>query len=253
MLYLLGQELCAGRGRLEEQPLRTHAAHDGRLTQLRLLLLLLVHLLRNRNGLSEQRQGAPVDTRCLIDGRAPEELLRGRVVDAVHGPEHRGVVVLWPAERACARVPARRPGPQGRRRRVAALGVVRGRCRQRRRRGRGRAVHVAELVEDGGQALLGHGGGVVAALELVEVEVGRVKGRRHCAALESRVAGGSWPRRPVLFPCFIEGQGRRREGGSLSIVMLIYCRGWRGFSEYTHCMATDKIYKTTSNLFFSLF
>lgn len=42
-------------------------------------------------------------------------------------------------------------------------------------------VHVAELVEDGGQALLGHGGGVVAALELVQVEVGRVHGRRHCA------------------------------------------------------------------------
>jgi hypothetical protein len=57
--------LASARGWwLEEQPLRTHATHDGRLTQLR-LLLLLVHLLRNhnRNGLSEQRQGAPVDER----------------------------------------------------------------------------------------------------------------------------------------------------------------------------------------------
>jgi hypothetical protein len=214
MRYLIGQELCAGR--FEEQSLRTHAAHDGRLSQLRLLLLLLVHRLL-RNGLSEQRQWAPVDARRLIDGGAPEDLLRARdrvvVVDGVHGPEHRGGVVFGPAERAGARVPARRPGPRGQRRRVAALGVVRGRGR-RRQRGGGRAVHVAELVEDGGQALLGHGGGVVAALELVEVEVGRVQRRRHRAALESRrVAGGSWSCRcrSLLFFCFIEGQRRRRE------------------------------------------
>lgn len=214
MRYLIGQELCAGR--FEEQSLRTHAAHDGRLSQLRLLLLLLVHLLRN--GLSEQRQWAPVDARRLIDGGAPEDLLRarGRVVDGVHGPEHRGGVVFGPAERAGARMPARRPRPRGQRRRVAALGVVRGRGR-RRQRGGGRAVHVAELVEDGGQALLGHGGGVVAALELVDVEVGRVQRRRHRAALESRrVAGGSWSScRSLLFSCFIEGQRRRREGGVL--------------------------------------
>jgi hypothetical protein len=46
-------------------------------------------------------------------------------------------------------------------------------------------VNVAKLVEDRDQALLGHGGGVVAPLELVGVEVGRVQGRRrHCAALD---------------------------------------------------------------------
>jgi hypothetical protein len=42
-------------------------------------------------------------------------------------------------------------------------------------------VHVAELVEDGGEALFGHGGWVVAPLELVGLGVGKVQGPRHCA------------------------------------------------------------------------
>uniref|UniRef100_A0A0A9CCL3 Uncharacterized protein n=1 Tax=Arundo donax TaxID=35708 RepID=A0A0A9CCL3_ARUDO len=50
MRYLLGQEL--GAGRLEEEPLRPHAAHDGRLTQLHLLLFLAGLL---RGGLPGQR------------------------------------------------------------------------------------------------------------------------------------------------------------------------------------------------------
>jgi hypothetical protein len=73
---------------------------------------------------------------------------------------------------------------------------------------------------------------VAAALELVEVEVGRVQGGRHCAALESRVAG-----RELALPlCSVAMFYRRAEKKtrgrrSWSIVMLIYCWGWRGFSE----------------------
>jgi hypothetical protein len=48
-------------------------------------------------------------------------------------------------------------------------------------------VHVTELVEDSGEAFLGHCGGVVAPLEFVGLGVRRVQGRRQCAGLD-----GGW-------------------------------------------------------------
>lgn len=90
-------------------------------------------------------------------------------------------------------------------------------------------MHVAELVQDGGEALPGLGGGAVAAaaaadggaralLELAEMQVGRVQGRHCAAAFHGRVVGRGGLAASALLCLFcLFYRGGRRSGAWLVV------------------------------------
>jgi hypothetical protein len=90
-------------------------------------------------------------------------------------------------------------------------------------------VHVAELVQDTNEPLLGHGSSRLASAagghgarplpELSEVEVGRVQGR-HCAAVFDGGGGVAWRLFSLVF--YREGEEKEEVAAHLR-------EGWRGF------------------------